>query len=116
MKKSLIISAIICFFLTVQTVKAQNPVTMLQHAGSSTPYYGINSFIDAVNAAVNGDTLYLSAGSFNPPTSIAKGIKVFGSGCFPDINNVAKRTTITSYITINAGADYLHLEGLYITY
>jgi len=115
MKKSVFLFAIICFFLTVQTVKAQNSVTMLQHNGTSTAYYGLNSFINALTAAINGDTLYLSTGFFNAPT-ITKGVNVFGTGHFPDSANVSKRTTIMGDIIISKGADNLLLEGLYITF
>lgn len=95
-------------------VNAQNPVTTLQHNGITQVYYGQNSFSDALGAAVNGDTLVLSAGFFTAPTFISKGVKVYGSGHFPDSANVPKRTTIMSGLSINAGADSLRLEGLFI--
>lgn len=99
---------------TVQTVKAQNPVTTLEHNGTTTVYYGQNSLVDAYNASVNGDYLYLSTGYFTAPASIAKGIKIIGAGHFPDSANVVKRTTIMSGLNINAGADSLRMEGLFI--
>jgi len=98
----------------VQTAIAQNPITTLEHAGTTTIFYGQNSLVDAYTASVNGDALYLSTGYFTAPTSIAKGIKIIGAGHFPDSANVAKRTMILSGITINKGADSLRLEGLYI--
>lgn len=107
---SFLILGIVCLI----KVNAQNPVTTLQHNGTTQVYYGQSSFSDALGAAVNGDTLVLSAGFFTAPTSISKGVKVYGSGHFPDSANVPKRTTIMSGLNINAGADSLRLEGLYI--
>ena len=113
MKKT-ILSFLILGIVCLIKVNAQNPVTTLQHNGTTQVYYGQSSFSDALGAAVNGDTLVLSAGFFTAPTSISKGVKVYGSGHFPDSANVPKRTTIMSGLSINAGADSLRLEGLYI--
>lgn len=107
---SFLILGIVCLI----KVNAQNPVTTLQHNGTTQVYYGQSSFSDALGVAVNGDTLVLSAGFFTAPTSISKGVKVYGSGHFPDSANVPKRTTIMSGLNINAGADSLRLEGLFI--
>lgn len=114
MKKLLFFAAILCSLLSVQTVMAQNPITTLEHAGATSVFYGQNSLVDAYNASVNGDYLYLSTGFFTAPAAIAKGVKIIGAGHFPDSLNVVKRTTILSGLTINAGADSLFLEGLYI--
>ena len=115
MKKSIILIAIVSCFFALQTAKAQNPITTLEHAGTTTVFAGQNSLVDAYNASVNGDALYLSTGFFTAPVAIAKGIKIIGAGHFPDSANVAKRTTILSGLTINAGADSLRLEGMYIS-
>jgi len=119
MKKLLLLSVIIYLFASQLT--AQNPITTLVHADTTTPYYGQNSLVDAYNASVDGDYLYLSTGFFTAPSGIAKGVKIIGAGHFPDSANVAKRTYIFANfdggglsININAGADSLRLEGLYI--
>ena len=114
MKKLIFLAAFVCSMWTVQTVEAQNPITTLEHAGNTTVFYGLNSLVDAYTASVNGDALYLSTGYFTSPTSITKGIKIIGAGHFPDSVNVAKRTFIQGGLTINAGADSLRLEGMYI--
>ena len=113
MKKT-ILSFLIIGIVCLIKVNAQNPVTTLQHNGTTQVYYGQSSFSDALGAAVNGDTLVLSAGFFTAPTSISKGVKVYGSGHFPDSANIPKRTTIMGGLNINAGADSLRLEGLFI--
>jgi len=114
MKKLYIFAALICSIFAVQTAKAENPLTTLQHKGGTSVFYGLSSLSDALNASANGDTLYLSTGNFNAPTSIAKGVKIIGAGYFPDSAEVAKRTTIMGGLTVSLGADSLRLEGLYI--
>jgi len=114
MNKRFILTVIICCILLSQTVKAQDPITTLQHAGKTQVFYGTTSFSDAYAASAKGDTLYLSVGGFTPPAAIAKKLTVIGAGHFPDSVAVKRRTTILGGLTINAGADSLHLEGLYV--
>jgi len=102
------------FILLSKSAFSQSPVTALQHNGTSTMFYGTTSFTDAYNAAVNGDTLYLSVGGFTPPSVLAKGIIVVGANHFPDSATLKIRSTILGDLTINKGADNLHLEGIYI--
>lgn len=106
---------VVCSAFFAAALQAQTSVITLQHNGGTSVFYGQSAFSDGYNAAVNGDTLYLSAGYFSAPSSIAKGLKVIGSGHFPDSEGaILKRTTILSGLNINAGADNLSLEGMYI--
>lgn len=60
---------------------AQNTlVATLSHGDEITMFYGITAFAQAYNAAVNGDVINLSGGSFNPVNNITKGISVRGTG------------------------------------
>lgn len=114
MKKSFFLIVFVSCFFALQTAKAQNPITTLEHAGVTTVFTGQNSLVDAYNASANGDVLYLSTGFFTAPTAIAKGVKIIGAGHFPDSANVAKRTTFTNGLFVQKGADSLRLEGLYV--
>jgi len=114
MNKRFFLTVIICCILLSQTVKAQDPITTLQHAGVTSVFYGTTAFSDAYTASAKGDTLYLSSDGFTPPATIAKKLTIIGTGHFPDSASVKIRTTILGGLTINAGADSLHLEGLYI--
>jgi len=111
MKKLLFFVTFVCNMHIIQVVIAQEPVATLEHGGTSKVFYGTSSFTDAYDASENSDQIYLSAGYFDAPASIAKGIKIFGAGHFPI---EGKQTQITSGLTINKGADSLRLEGLYI--
>lgn len=111
MKKLIFFAALVCSMFEVHTAKAQEPVATLEHGEISSVFYGQGSFIGAYNASVNGDQIYLSAGFFDPPASIAKGVKITGAGHFPI---EGKQTRINSDLNIDKGADSLRLDGLYI--
>ena len=93
---------------------AQMPVTTLQHSGKTRLFYGNNSFSEACDASVNGDTLYLSPGGFTPPASISKGRVGIGAGYAPDSVTIKRRTTIGGTLNIAVGASHLQVEGLYV--
>jgi hypothetical protein len=115
MKKfNVLTSVLLCGILTISSVYAQNEVAILHQNGNHHYFDGANSLITALDSAQNGDTIYLSVGSFTAPSGINKGVMVLGAGHFPDTLTMKRRTSISSAITINGGADSLHLEGLYI--
>ena len=114
MKTKANFSIFIFCLLTISNIYGQNPITMLQHNGEASAFYGQTSFAVAYDASVDGDTLLLTAGGFTPPYAIAKGLTIIGSGFFPDSVSVKKRTTILDRIFILAGADSLYLEGLFV--
>lgn len=77
---------------------AQNTlVVSLSHGDETQMFYGTDAFKDAHQAAVNGDVITLSSGTFNSPT-ITKAITVRGAG----MDN--PNPTITS-VTINIPDD-----------
>jgi len=110
MKKITFIMLIICDLFALQNVSAQNWAATLEHNGATQVFYGQNSFVDAYNASVNGDQIYLSAGVFASPSTLVKGVKVYGTGYFP----IEGKQTQVGDLQIAKGADSLRLEGLYI--
>lgn len=67
-----------------KNVLAQNQVATLQHDGSITGvYYGQDALVSAHTAAVAGDIITLSSGTFNK-CDITKGITIRGAGCVYD--------------------------------
>lgn len=100
--------------MCIVTLKAQNPVATLEHNGITQVFYGQNSLVESYNASAAGDTINLSAGYFNTPASIAKGIKIIGAGHFPDSATVTRRSTLLSNLTIVQGADNFKIEGVFI--
>lgn len=114
MNKTILLAAFVCSMFFFQTANAQDPVTTLQHAGTTKVFYGTTSLYDAYNASVDGDSLLLSVGGFTPPPRIEKNLTVIGAGHFPDSGIIKKRTSIFGNLIFYCGADSLHLEGLYI--
>ena len=72
----------------IQSVTAYTPQIALQHNGSVTQQFEATQLQDAFNAAVNGDTIYLSAGTFSGsyPT-IKTAITVIGAGAESTVIN-----------------------------
>lgn len=80
-------AALFVLLLSVAGMKnalAQNQVATLQHNDTITGvFYGQNAFVSAHSAAVNGDIITLSSGTFNK-CDITKSITIRGAGCVYD--------------------------------
>lgn len=87
-------------------------VTALHSTTGETMFYGAQSFVDAYDQAVDGDTLYLSGGSFVPPTLVDKGILIFGVGYHPEYTTATLPSQISAAFSMGSNADNLYLEGL----
>lgn len=91
----------------------------LQHGDTVIVFIGIGGFANAYNAAVDGDVITLTAGTFERPANgyIRKSISVYGAGFEADDETGTEITTLTGkmYITAFAGITQsdVHLEGIY---
>ena len=97
MKKALLLLATLT--LTAVQVKADIASTVMLHHNGSTTLFAWDKVQDAVNAAVDGDTIYLSNGQF-APFNINKRIMVRGTGFDTTINgdcviNISGTTPLT---------------------
>ncbi len=111
MKKLSILFLLVLFFFANHS-KAQGVVALTTASGQTTTYSLLSS---ALSNAVSGDFIYLPGGVFTLGSSIGKGIKIIGTGHYPDSTIYTDRTIIQGSITIAKGAHQLLLEGLYIT-
>ena len=110
----------VSFALLVATsamgVFAQNSlVATLNHNDTIKVYYGSNALKNAHSAAVDGDVITLSSGTFLA-TDITKGITLRGAGAWPDTVAKRKPTVITGDIKIGSekkGVNNLTIEGIY---
>lgn len=119
--KRLFISVIaLCCTMVAWAQENDMLTVILQHEGNATLFVGMNAFINAHEAAVDGDVITLSAGKFNL-TSITKKVSVYGAGYEEDAET---GTGVTSLLKWN-GYDMMigktgevlknvHLEGLRI--
>ena len=100
----------------VNSAIAQDQIAVLQHEGVTTTYYGGNAFVDAYNAAENGDMITLSAGSFNT-CQISKFITIHGAGSREDeLVDDRTRTVFIYSVSIDCeGSETEHLivEGVF---
>lgn len=106
---------------TAQTIFAQDNYSgkvFLQHKGNITAIYGGNEIDKAIEAAVDGDTLFLSKGRFSGNFTINKSISLIGSGAEAG-NNDQMSTYIewNSDPRINAGdgktISSVNIEGIF---
>lgn len=86
----------------------------LHSSGSSQIFNGISPFIDAYNAAVDGDTIYLPGGLFSNPATFEKRLTIYGAGIHTDSTQATSKTFFSGSVTFGAGSDSSHLEGVYI--
>lgn len=97
---------------------AQDQIAVLQHEGVTMTYYGFDAFIDAYNAAENGDMITLSAGNFNT-CDISKLITIHGAGVRQDeMANDRTKTVFRSNLTFDCGGsetEHLIMEGVYFS-
>ena len=87
----------------------------LNHEGTISTFYGAQAWKNAHEAAVNGDVVTLSSGSFLA-TNITKAITVRGAGMGIDPTVVVEPTVIMGNFNINiedSGSSRLTLEGIY---
>ena len=105
----------LCLALMAATLGfAQQQLATLNHNDSITVYYGASALQQAHAAAVNGDIITLSPGSFNSVT-ITKAVTIRGAGMSIDTVSGTNPTVILNDITLNVANDsvyHLTLEGL----
>ena len=97
MKKlfSILVLALSCSALFAQ----QTAVALLNHEGTLTSFYGANALADAHKAAVHGDVITLSGGSFAGIT-FSKAVTVRGAGMIAEATGTREITYINSPVII----------------
>lgn len=99
------------------TASAQLQLATLNHNDSITVYYGGSALQSAHAAAVNGDIITLSPGTFNS-VNITKAITLRGAGMFPDTVAGTEATVLIGDFTLTIEEDSLHsfyMEGINCT-
>lgn len=90
-------------------------IATLSHEGEITAFYGADALKEAHEAAVHGDAITLSSGTFNA-TSIAKAITLRGAGMQVDTINNILPTIIYGDFTIHLSdtlTTRITIEGIY---
>lgn len=91
---------------------AQIQVATLQHGDSLRVFYYANAFVNAYNAAVPGDVISLSAGSFTSCTINKDSLTIRGAG----MDQTFLQSSFNLGNSSSSGTDYIHtitMEGIY---
>ncbi len=105
-KLFLIIAAISASFIVNAQKVALHSASGIQH------FTGTDAFVDAYNASLSGDTIYLPGGGFNTPGNIDKSLIVYGAGHYPDSTQATAKTFVNGTINLSENADGFRLEGV----
>lgn len=108
---------IVAAVLGMTAAQAQSSViALLSHEGNVTTFNGATALQKAHEAAVNGDVITLSSGTFHAVETTTKGVTVRGAGMLPDTELGTEPTVISGNFNINmtdAGeAAALSFEGV----
>ena len=113
-------AALFVLLLSVAGMKnalAQTQVATLQHGDSISVYYGADAFVSAHTAAVDGDIVTLSSGSFAVPSTITKAITLRGSGMMSDSISGTNPTIFNGSVIFNVSNDSIpiQVEGVFFS-
>ena len=82
MKKIFFLTLLALFTFMGKTYAQNHLVATLDHEGTVSVFTGKDAFINAHEAAIDGDVITLSSGEFNA-TEITKAISLYGAGVLP---------------------------------
>lgn len=105
MKKSL---SLLCSLCISVLVFADGLTATLQQGDEMTPFYGVDAFNEAYQAADSGAVITLSVGNFNSPATIEKSLTIIGASAMQHDDQY--NTNLYSIITI--AADNVTIEGV----
>ena len=98
------------------SVSAQGQTATLQQGDKMTPFYGVDAFVQAYNAAQKGAVITLSAGEFNTVDSIMKEVTIIGNGYRENKTVIKESKWSTDSASLSVVANNVTLEGLDLRY
>ncbi len=103
-----------CALVCANVLMAHQQLATLNHNDSIRIFYGTNAFVQAYNAAVDGDVITLSDGAFST-CDINKGITVRGNGAYPDTarNSFGTQFLETLIVQATGTSGRFEAEGIY---
>jgi len=105
-------TTLVLSFFALTSFAQQNVI--LQSNGETTIFSSSDAFVDAYNAAENGDIIYLPGLQYSSPSNIEKSITVYGTGYHPDHTEATGRTRISG-LRFRDGSSGSHFEGIYVS-
>lgn len=114
MKKNLLSIVALCCTVAATAQGTDKIGAILQHGDDSNVYYGSTGLRQAYDAAVDGDVITLSKGTFDPVT-IEKSVTIYGTGFENDDEAGTAITTINGHLNVGKAdvvTDGIHIEGV----
>lgn len=107
---------LLILFVVLTTSIVVNAQTIALHSSTGVQLFkGNTALVTAYTAAQSGDTLYLSGGTFFPPTAgFDKKLMIFGAGHYADSALVTGKTFISGNVIFSENADQSYIEGVEI--
>lgn len=111
MKRITLAGTVLAMLINCVIMNAQHPVIALQGNGELALFTQID---DAIDAADDGDTLYLPGGSYSlTGVEVDKELHIYGAGHYPDKTGGSGSTIIQGNLYLRSGADSSTFEGIY---
>lgn len=113
--KKLFISLVAALMAATATYAQSSMLATLSHDGEITTFYGASALAQAHAAAVSGDVITLSSGTFSA-INITKGVTIRGAGMAFDPQTQSEPTIITNDFAIEiptTDTSRLTIEGIY---
>lgn len=108
--KRLLITMVALAIITANSfaqVQSDIQSATLIHGDQTSVYYGVNAFENAYSAAADeGDTIVLSAGTFNTTSLIKKSLTIYGRGYTTDTESGLEPTILSSSLYISDKESY----------
>lgn len=102
--------------VAIATTMTYNAQTIALHSTAGVQIFkGNSALVSAYTASQAGDTLYLSGGTFTPPSVFEKKLMIFGAGHYQDSTIATGKTFVNGNVSFNENADQSYLEGVEIT-
>ena len=110
--ETFLIFSILATVSFLSKINAQTSTATLDHNGELTTFNGSSSFAKAMEAASEGDAIYLSAGHYDA-TDITKPVSIKGTGFIDDKDNGLEASVIDFSVKINLPEEKgLTIEGI----
>lgn len=90
---------------------AQTSTAVLVHNDSVQVFYGLNALVDAHDAAINGDIITLSSGTFTG-LRVYKSITLRGAGMKVDTAGIVQPTIIATDLILDVNSGQFVMEGI----
>lgn len=113
--KKLFLSLVAALMAATATYAQSSMLATLSHDGEITTFYGASALAQAHAAAVSGDVITLSSGTFSA-INITKGVTIRGAGMAFDPQTQSEPTIITNDFAIEiptTDTSRLTIEGIY---